>query len=557
MASPSLTEVDPGSVRVPGKQTFWQWVVVALIFAIALGVRLWSIDHGLPWIYNPDEAAHFVPRAVDFHLTGDLNPDYMINPPLVTYLFWAIFALWFGGSAGVAEAVSVDPSAPYLVARHATAFIGAIGAVVVYLIGRRLFDNRVGLVAAILMAVSFLPVHWSHFATNDVAAMVAASVSLLGTAWILKGGGIAAYLLAGTGLGLACGTKYTAGVVLIPLLTAAFFRWREVGRGAVFGLLAAGAVSVASFLIAAPPFLLDMQNSLEDMSRLSFPGSGDPKIGQASENGYLYYGWVLTWGLGWLACAAAAGGTIWMAVRNRRVAWTLIPTLLAYLLFMGGQPAFFGRWLLPVFPFVVLFAAFGVTEVSVHLASRFGASKAPLLVALTAVVALQSVVHVVHLNRVLGLTDTRALAADWITENVPADDFFVNQGILVTPFLDLDRNVDGIQNERRIINQRAGEAVGARAEWVDRFERQGVCWVTVSGLYRDRVFLDERLVPRSAAYYRELDARGEVVFRADPHGQGARPIPFNFDWSTNLYPFAYERPGGEVIIYRLRGGACA
>ena len=35
---------------------------------------------------------------------------------------------------------------------------------------------------------------------------------------------------------------------------------------------------------------------------------------------------------------------------------------------------------------------------------------------------------------------------------------------------------------------------------------------------------------------------------------GARPVPFDFDFSTHLYyPGAYQRPGPDVTIYRLRG----
>ena len=30
-----------------------------------------------------------------------------------------------------------------------------------------------------------------------------------------------------------------------------------------------------------------------------------------------------------------------------------------YLLFMGNQDRFFGRWLLPIFPFLILLAAYG------------------------------------------------------------------------------------------------------------------------------------------------------------------------------------------------------
>ncbi len=35
------------------------------------------------------------------------------------------------------------------------------------------------------------------------------------------------------------------------------------------------------------------------------------------------------------------------------------------------------------------------------------------------------------------------------------------------------------------------------------------------------------------------------------------PVEFNFDWTFNHYPRAYERPGVTMVVYRLRGGACA
>jgi hypothetical protein len=33
-------------------------------------------------------------------------------------------------------------------------------------------------------------------------------------------------------------------------------------------------------------------------------------------------------------------------------------------------------------------------------------------------------------------------------------------------------------------------------------------------------------------------------------------VPFNFDWSFDYYPLAYARPGPEMTVYRLTGGAC-
>src|SRR6185503_9532285 len=46
----------------------------------ALGLRLWGIHHGLPYAFNVDEGAHFVPRAIGM-FGHSLNPQYFVNPP--------------------------------------------------------------------------------------------------------------------------------------------------------------------------------------------------------------------------------------------------------------------------------------------------------------------------------------------------------------------------------------------------------------------------------------------------------------------------------------------
>ena len=464
MAVASPTEVgELGSVEGSGNGAVWQWVVLALIFAIALGARLWSIDHGLPAVFNPDEVSHFVPRAVRFHQTGGFDPGYFLNPPLITYVFYVAFAVWFGGSDGVAAIAASDPAAPYLVARVVVAVVGAVGAIVVYLVGRVLIDRRAGLVAASLMAVSFLPVHWSHFATNDVAAMVAGTVSLLGSVLVLRNHHLGGYVLAGVGLGLASGTKYTAGIVILPLLAAAFFHWRAEHGRAVIGLLIAGASSIAAFLVAVPTLLTDTQGVLDDVLRLDPSGGTAPKIGQAQENGHLYYGWVLTWGLGWLACALAALGAIWSVIRDRQIAAILLPAPFAYVLFMGGQAAFFGRWLLPVFPFVLLLAALGAVRMTDTITERRGWSPTPILVAVTILLCLQSVVHVAHMNNLLGRTDTRAEAAQWMRDNLPIGTRFVNSGVLVRPMIDEDPSTRAVESRWQVSSLNGNQStVGAR-----------------------------------------------------------------------------------------------
>jgi hypothetical protein len=124
--------------------------------------------------------------------------------------------------------------------------------------------------------------------------------------------------------------------------------------------------------------------------------------------------------------------------------------------------------------------------------------------------------------------------------------------------IDEDPSTSAIESRWEVTSLNGNQStVGANPGMLDQFEAEGWCHVSASSLFYDRLFIDEHLRPAAAAYYRQLEERGEVVFHASPYQEGAEPVPFNFDWVTNHYPFEFERPGGEVTIYRLRGGACA
>jgi hypothetical protein len=68
---------------------------------------------------------------------------------------------------------------------------------------------------------------------------------------------------------------------------------------------------------------------------------------------------------------------------------------------------------------------------------------------------------------------------------------------------------------------------------------------------------DPDAVPHALWYYSEEQRRADVAYHASPYAEGKGPVTFNFDWSFNFYPLAYSRPGPEMTVYRLRGGACA
>src|SRR5689334_7712339 len=95
---------------------------LAVLLLVSFLLRLWGVKQGLPYIYNVDEATHFVPKALSF-FSHDLNPHYFPNPPGYTYLLYIVFELWFGSSDAVMRAYAHDPTTVYVVARVAAAVL--------------------------------------------------------------------------------------------------------------------------------------------------------------------------------------------------------------------------------------------------------------------------------------------------------------------------------------------------------------------------------------------------------------------------------------------------
>jgi len=559
----------------------------------SLLLRLWGIKQGLPYSYSSDESSHFVPKAVGFFSHG-LNPHYFLNPPGYSYLLYVVFDLWFGGAAAVRHAYSTDPTAVFLVARVVAAVLGTLAAWLTYLSGARLFGRAAGLLAAAILGLAFLPVFYSHLALNDVPTLAPVALALLGAAMVVRRGGPAGYVLAGLGIGLAAGTKYTGGITLLCLpgaaaCDAARSSWRAAGRRLAMAL----ALALAAFLLANPDAVLDHRAFLSGLSQQSALAGGEAepfKLGMRPGSGVTYYLWTLTWGLGWVpSLAAVAGAGLLLAKRYWGLAAALLPAPLAFLIFMGVQQRFFGRWLMPIFPILALLAGFAAVEAVRWLARRashLGTARtrrllvAGLAVLTTGLLLAQSVVTDVHDDAVLSRPDTRNLARAWMVEHIPA-----GSKVVIEPAVPANWLIDGGANPGSPKAQPRWEAYPTSLSSLDRrghalphgrqvfvpvdeYERYlfpsllsryrngGYCWVMTSSFQEGRAFVTPAAAPGAIAYYRALGREGRLVYSVSPFAAGTRPAPFSFDWSIDYYPEQYRLPGPAVRIYRLTGGRC-
>jgi len=295
----------------------------------------------------------------------------------------------------------------------------------------------------------------------------------------------------------------------------------------------------------------------------------------------------LTWGLGWAPLAAAVLGAV---VAVRRDIWRglfLVPWPILFTLYMGLQSRYFGRWLLPAFPALALLAAVGVVWAADRI--RAPAWRTAALAGLGAALLAQGLVYSVHADRVLSRDDTRNAARAWMVGNVPAgskvvvepivpDAWFTDAGGRAT--LEAAVREGAAPSGRRWIKFPTGRTTidpatgkprrGGKGRFVTQedyerttrpalvgaYERGGYCWVVAGSTQYGRALRDPGQVPNAIAYYRKLARSADLVHAVSPYRSGHGPVKFNFDWSFDYYPMAYERPGPTVLIYRLHEAAC-
>jgi hypothetical protein len=320
-------------------------------------------------------------------------------------------------------------------------------------------------------------------------------------------------------------------------------------------------------------------NGLTHQSDASGDAAG--KLGLTQDNGFAYYIWSFGWGLGWIPLLFAVGGAVRLWFDERRLVWVLVPAVLFFVLFMGSQERYFGRWLMPVFPLVCILAAYAAFELVDYGGRWKPALKPTFVVAAIVAVCAQGFVYSLHSGLVTSREDTRNLARDWMVAHVPLGTKIVVEPVVPDAWAqDIGRPSllpngnrwvkyptskstidpktgqpfpDGIA---QLVNIEDFERV-LTPELVSTYEQQGYCYVVSGSTQRGRAEADPKQVPQALAYYRELESRAQVAHEISPYSKGKGPVKFNFDWTFDYYPLAYNRPGPVMTIYRLTGGQCA
>jgi 4-amino-4-deoxy-L-arabinose transferase-like glycosyltransferase len=104
--------------------------------------------------------------------------------------------------------------------------MGTATVLVIYAVVRPLFDRLVGLVASSFLALAFLHVRDSHYATTDVPMTFFVMTAMLAIVRVFRGARRDDAWLAGVLSGFAIATKYTALPLAAPIGIVAAFHAR-------------------------------------------------------------------------------------------------------------------------------------------------------------------------------------------------------------------------------------------------------------------------------------------------------------------------------------------
>lgn len=490
-------------------------LILLLLTLILAGVlRVYGIDFGLPYLYQPDEP-NKVTAAQNIVKTGNLNPHYFKKPTLLIYANALLYVPYYlKGKAEGRFRTPDDIPAPdrplmgtgyigapdaMVMGRSLTAVLGVWVVLLTWAVGRRFFPNPwVPLVAALAVAVSPMQVTQSHYIEVNIYLVAA----ILGVLWaalrLYERGEHRDYLLAGFLTGIAVTCKYPGVVAFVFPLTA---HWLRSGRKLVItrSLKWMLALIPAGFFLGTPYALFDPVNFvLGAGSEAVHYSTGHEGLEGNTFFWYLHYAWTQEGPL--MAVGAVA---IFFAIRRRDDRLMLLASFpLVYFIFISLFQVRNGRTFLPITPFAFLLATGFLADLAGRLGALAPAWKrvaAGAALALTLVAGLAvPLIRAIEFDRRLTAVDSRETSRAWIEQNIPAGSHIALEAY--SPYLSRDRyRLEYLQR-----------AVEQPADW---YAGKGVQYVVFSGGMYGRYLRDPERYPERLAEYRALWDRFPEVRR--------------------------------------------
>ncbi|MGB5295856.1 MAG: glycosyltransferase family 39 protein [Thermoanaerobaculia bacterium] len=246
--------------------------LLGILLLWAFGLRAWNATPDLTSTRFWDE--RYGLQNIELLLRdGQWRPAHGLHPGL-SYLPHALvlkgsdllYEITGEESFAVLQADSGFTPTAYLLCRMLQAVFGTLSLLLVYLIGTRLGNNRLGLLAAFLLAVVPWHIRQSVIYKADMVLVLAVVLAFYLSLRAIERPTFSIYAATGVAIGLAMASKFNAGPAAIPVTLGTLLSSQR-SRKTFLWLVAAGAISVAVFLLFNPYVLIEPEIYRRSMSR--------------------------------------------------------------------------------------------------------------------------------------------------------------------------------------------------------------------------------------------------------------------------------------------------
>ena len=408
-------------------------IYLILVVFIGLLLRIYGINWDEGYHFHPDERMLMI-VAERIRFFTQLDPDFFNYGSLPLYILKGISQL----ADTIFKAHVATYDGMLYVGRSLSVIADLLVVVMIYRIGRLLFDNRHAAVfSSLLYALAFFPIQNSHFFVVDVFLNLFITILVYLLLSYLQNPKKSFVIVASIVFAAAITTKVTSIIflpVIVLTLSLPYLKNFQLNKIFIYIFLFSLFSILFSFLFM-PYAFLRYERFIQDI-KLQIAMNQDPYIfpytlQYVATLPYLYYlKNIAIWGAGpfifvlfllglyeqivKVNIKTLTNNFLNSVIKNQKL--TILIFFYAwymwYFLFIGRSAVKFMRYMLPMYPFFVLVAGYGLGLASKNL-------RAIQKIIVISLIFLLIAVWTSAFIKIYNHRPTRILASEWINQNVP------------------------------------------------------------------------------------------------------------------------------------------
>lgn len=393
------------------------FIILLLLGIIFLGgfLRFYHLNWDEGHFFHPDERniANAVAK-IDFF--KQLNPQFFAYGSLPIYLYR------FTGDLLVKITHNSDWTREWplinLISRWFSAFFSTLTIGLIFLLSKKIWNKKIGLLAAFFTAFSPSLIQSAHFGVTESMLVFWLIVITLLSLNLIKNPTLKNYLTIGIILGLAVATKISAiSFLIIPTASHSLYQFKHLKRHLYF--IISLLIFFLTFGLFSPFVFLDKQKFLESMNYETGVALGKLKVVYVLQFEktlpYLFQIKNFFWQIGPITIVGLLGFflLLYLALKKReKKLFVFLSFPLLYFAYVGNWYTKFIRYMLPFLPFLLISGSWLLIQVK----NKFKILGKFLIVFFL----ISSLLWGLSFFTIYLRPQTRISASQWIYQNIPA-----------------------------------------------------------------------------------------------------------------------------------------